>query len=65
VGSETSANINQTLVIHPKIETVKCEYNKYEQLIREMTKGERKTMCNEPEMEKQVKAFKNSMNETE
>jgi hypothetical protein len=41
-----------------------CEYNKNEKLIREMTKGERKTTCNEPETEKQAKAFKNSINET-
>jgi hypothetical protein len=26
-GSETSANINQTLGIHPKVETVNTEHN--------------------------------------
>ena len=29
-----------------------------------MTKGERRTACKEPEVEKQGKAFKNNINET-
>jgi hypothetical protein len=40
-----------------------CEDNKYEQLIRQMTKGERRKTCKEHEVEKQNKVFKNSTNE--